>query len=165
MTLVFKITLIITAFLLALITGLFYSYTVSVNPGLGKLSDAEYIKAMQSINRAILNPWFFASFMGSLILLPVSTWMSFKTGGYDLTFNLLLAATVLYAAGVFGVTVIGNVPLNETLDRFNTDGATIQEIKNNRTMFEIPWSKLNLIRTVANMLSLIALLIGIIRKV
>ncbi len=25
--------------------------------GLGRLSDAEYLKAMQAINRAILNPW------------------------------------------------------------------------------------------------------------
>ena len=54
-----KIFLFLTTFLMALIAGLFYSFSVSVNPGLHKLSDSEYIKATKSINRAILNPFFF----------------------------------------------------------------------------------------------------------
>jgi hypothetical protein len=33
-------------------------------------------------------------------------------------FVRLLAATVIYLIGVFGLTVFGNVPLNNTLDRF-----------------------------------------------
>lgn len=66
------ILLIITAILTALIAGLFYAYSCSVVLGLGKLSDTEYLKAMQNINREILNPLFFSSFMGTTVLLPVS---------------------------------------------------------------------------------------------
>ena len=165
MTSLFKIAFVVTAFLLALIAGLFYSYAVSVNPGLGRLSDSEYLRSMQSINRAILNPMFFASFMGSLIMLPLSTWMSYRTGGYDLTFYLVLIATVLYVVGVFGVTIFGNVPLNEALDRFDIQKATADEIKSRRMMFEIPWNRLNLIRTLANLLSLIILLAAIVRNI
>lgn len=164
MTLLFKISLFVTAFLVALIAGLFYAYTVSVNLGLGKLSDAEYLRSMQSINRAILNPWFFMSFMGSLIMLPLSTWLASRAGGYDLSFYLLLAATILYVVGVFGVTISANVPLNESLDKFNISSATLQEVYSKRIAFEIPWNKFNLIRTIANVLSLAAVLWSIIRK-
>lgn len=164
MVLIFKISMFCTAFLLALIAGLFYAYSISVNLGLGRLSDTEYLRAMQSINRAILNPWFFASFIGSLLMLPFSTWMAFKVDGYDTSFYSVLTAAILYVVGVFGVTVFGNVPLNEALDKFDIGAGTLQEIKNRRMMFEIPWNKLNLIRTLANVLSLAALLTTIIKK-
>lgn len=164
MILMTKITLFITAFLVALIAGLFYAYTVSVNLGLGKLSDTEYLRSMQNINRVILNPWFFMSFMGSLIMLPLCTWTLFRDAGYDLSFYLLLTATILYVAGVFGVTIFGNVPLNEALDKFDLSNATLQEINKKRMMFEVPWNKLNLIRTLANVFSLLALLAAIVRK-
>ena len=164
MALIFKVTLTANAFLLALIAGLFYSYTVSVNLGLGKLSDAEYLRSMQSINREILNPWFFLSFLGTLPLLPISTWMSSNLNGYDASFYLFLGATILYVVGVFGVTIFGNVPLNEALDRFDINRASVEEIKNRRLIFEMPWNKLNLIRTLANVLSLGLLLVGIIRR-
>ena len=164
MILLFKITLLITTFLLALIAGLFYAYSCSVNPGLGRLSDTEYLRAMQSINRAILNPWFFASFLGTLIMLPVSTWISYNAGGTSSLFYLLLAATMIYAIGVFGVTGFGNVPLNEALDRFEIGNATLQEIKKQRLAFELAWNKYHMIRTLANLLSLMLVLWAIIKK-
>ena len=48
-----NIILTIAATTTALITGLLYAYSCSVNIGLGRLADAEYIAAMQSINKAI----------------------------------------------------------------------------------------------------------------
>jgi len=68
-----NVMLICTIILSGLVAGLLYSYACSVNPGLHKLSDKEYIGAMQSINVAIQNPVFFISFMGSLILFPVQS--------------------------------------------------------------------------------------------
>ena len=58
--------------------GLFYAYACSVNPGLGRLPDTGYLAAMQSINRAILNPFFLLVFMGALIILPLGTWRLFS---------------------------------------------------------------------------------------
>jgi len=115
----------------------------------------------QSINTAILNAWFFVSFMGSLIILPLATWLSYRAD-ISLSFWLLLSAAVLYAIGVFGVTMLigvfgvtmlGNVPLNNMLERFNMDVATAQDISSLRERFESPWNKLNLIRTIAAVLS------------
>ena len=65
--------LFLSVLLSGLIMGLLYGYACSVNPGLNKLSDAEYLRAMQSINTAIQNPVFFISFMGTLFILPVTS--------------------------------------------------------------------------------------------
>ncbi len=145
------LVLIITAVLTALIGGLFYAYSCSVVLGLGKLSDAEYLKAMQHINREILNPVFFLSFMGTAILLPVS---AFLFRGQP-AFIFLLLASAAYLVGVFGVTVAGNVPMNDMLDRFDISGATSDAIKQMRDNFESRWNFLNNIRTVFSVISII----------
>ncbi|MCS4304002.1 DUF1772 domain-containing protein [Chryseobacterium sp. BIGb0232] len=146
------VLLIFTAVLMALIAGLFYAYSCSVVLGLGKLSDVEYLKAMQSINREILNPVFFLSFMGTAILLPVST---FFLRGEQPVFIFLLLATLAYLIGVFGVTVVGNVPMNDQLDQFDISGSTVEAIKQMRENFEARWNFLNNVRTVFSVVSIV----------
>lgn len=158
-----NIVLLITALTTALIAGLFYSYSCSVNPGLGKLPDAGYLAAMQSINREILNPLFFMSFMGTLILLPVSTWMQYSNSA-PTRFYLLLAATIVYALGTFGVTIMGNVPLNNALDGFQLQSASPEMLQQYRESFEKPWNRLHSIRTMANAIALILVLLACIIK-
>lgn len=159
-----KASLLVTAFLMALIAGLFYSYSCSVNPGLARLPDNEYLKAMKSINRAILNPWFFLSFMGSLAATPATTVLYFRSLGAGITFYLLLSAFIVYFVGVFGVTVLGNVPLNNSLDVFDIQRATPQEVNLKRKSFELPWNRLHAIRTVANLIALLLVLAAIVNK-
>jgi uncharacterized membrane protein len=80
-----NIILVLTGILTALVTGLYFGYSVSVNWGLHRLNNSEYVKAMQSINAAVQNPIFFISFFGPLLLLR---WQHF----YKVTqvrFNLL----------------------------------------------------------------------------
>ncbi|MCS3529274.1 DUF1772 domain-containing protein [Chryseobacterium sp. JUb7] len=146
------ILLIITATLTALIGGLFYAYSCSVVLGLGKLSDAEYLKSMQSINREILNPVFFISFMGTTFLLPVTT---FLYRGHHPVFLFIFLAAIAYLVGVFGVTVIGNVPLNEQLDQFDILNSTSEQIKIMRETFESRWNFLNNIRTLFSVISIV----------
>jgi uncharacterized membrane protein len=148
--------LIVTTLTTALIAGLFYSYSCSVNPGLSRLPDKEYLSAMQSINKAILNPMFFLSFMGTLILLPLSSYLSY---GHP-AFWWILSAAIVYVVGVFGVTVTGNVPLNEALALFDIQSATPDEIIGHRKTFEHPWNRLHTIRTIAVVVSLVFLIIG-----
>lgn len=146
------VLLMITATLTALISGLFYAYSCSVIPGLGKLSDVEYLKAMQSINREILNPVFFLSFMGTAIMLPVTT-LIFR--GENPTFIFLLSATLVYLTGVFGVTMFGNVPLNNQLDQFDIASSTVDTVKKMRAVFENRWNFLNHIRSICSVVSII----------
>ncbi|WP_370896410.1 chryseobasin maturation helper ChrI [Chryseobacterium gossypii] len=150
--------LLITAILTALIAGLFYAYSCSVIPGLGKLSDMEYLKAMQSINREILNPMFFMSFMGTAVLLPVSTFV-FRSHP---VFIFLLLASAAYLIGVFGITVFGNVPLNNRLDQFDIATASKEAIARMRKGFENRWNFLNHIRTVFSVISVVLVICGCI---
>jgi uncharacterized membrane protein len=151
----------VTAVSTALIAGLIYAYSCSVTPGLGRLADNVYLSAMQSINRAILNPAFFASFMGTLILLPLATWAHFS---YSVTWSgwSMLAATLIYVAGVFGVTVAGNVPLNNALDKADLSAATKEEQTRYRLAFEKPWNRLNTVRTAAAIAALVLVIAGIL---
>jgi uncharacterized membrane protein len=159
-----KITVLaIAAVMTALSAGLFYSYSCSVNPGLGRLPDDAYIKAMQAINRAILNPVFFLSFMGTAFLLPAST-IFFAGQPSSARFICLLLASVAYLVGVIGVTIFGNVPLNEALDKFDLSGVTTAEITARRAAFEIPWNRLHEIRTWAAFVSLVLVVIACLRN-
>jgi len=156
----YQLVQIITVLLTGLVAGLFYSYACSVTGALGRLSNREYIMAFQSINQAILNAWFFASFMGSLIALPLATWLSYRT---DASFWWLLSATFLYVVGVFGVTIFGNIPLNNMLEHFNINTASPQELLSLRERFENPWNKLNLIRTIAAVISFVLALLSLLK--
>jgi len=148
-----NIILVITATTTALMAGLFYAFSCSVNLGLARLSNAEYISAMQSTNRAIQNPIFFAAFFGAPILLPLSAFLHY---GQPLParFWFLLAA-IIYLIGIFGVTIFGNFPLNNTLDRFDLQAASEVKLAVQREGFEKRWNNLNMIRTVSSTLAVI----------
>ena len=144
----------LTATCTALIAGLLYSYSCSVMPGLKSLPDSEFIAVMQSINRAIQNPVFFISFMGTLLLLPVSTYMHYSQP-LSSRFWLLLIATIFYLAGVFSVTAFGNIPLNNTLDKFDLLNAPAEAIHLQRISFEARWNNLHTVRTISSIVALI----------
>ncbi len=148
------LVLVITATTTGLIGGLFYAWSCSVTPGLARLSDREYIAAMQAMNRAILNPVFFASFLGTAGLLPLSAYLYYSP---ELTprFWLLLAAAGVYLVGVLGVTALGSVPLNNALDAFDLTSADPEVVAGQRVTFESAWNRLNTVRTVASVLSVI----------
>ena len=137
--------------------GLFYAYVCSVSPGLGRLADADYLAAMQAINRAILNPVFFIAFFGTPLLLPLSTWQHYGQP-VSTRFWLLLVATFVYWVGIVGVTGFGNIPLNDALDAFDLRAASAEQIAAQRVTFEVPWNTWNLIRTVASVLAFLLVL-------
>lgn len=148
-------TLLVTA----LMAGLFYSYFFSVNPGLARLNDESYLLAMQSINRAILNPGFFICFFGALVLLPLNAYLGYE-GNITLKFSFLALAAVFYIIGLFGITILYNVPLNESLDAFKIEGNSVEQLSDMHKAFEEPWNRWHSIRTGAVIISFILLAIG-----
>lgn len=154
-----NILLVITATTTALIAGLFFAWSCSVTIGLARVTDIVYITAMQSMNRAILNPVFLSCFLGTAILLPLSTYIQYSPATLS-RFWFLLAASVVYIIGVLGVTMAGNVPLNESLDVFALSSASASEISLQRAAFEGKWNFLNTIRTIASALSIILVIIA-----
>lgn len=151
----------ITVLLNALSTGFFFAWSVSVVLGTKKVSDFTYLETMQNINREILNPFFFLVFFGSLITLILNTTLQYNS---KLIFWFVLASTILYLIGVFGVTAFGNVPLNNALNNLNTDKLNVVQLKNFRIDYEGRWNRFHTIRTVSNMVSFILLLIPIFIK-
>jgi uncharacterized membrane protein len=152
-----------TVLFTGLIAGLFYAYSCSVNPGLKALPDADYVKTMQSINIAIQNPVFFFTFMGLLVLFPVTVYQMYRPIP-SLDFYLFTIAMAIYFIGVFGITAVCNVPLNEQLAAFNLTSASPNEIAALRNLFEQPWNTFHLVRTIASILSFSLVIIALLLK-
>lgn len=146
------ITLFTAVLLTGLSAGLFYAWAVSVIPGTRRVGDMAYLEAMQAINRAILNPAFFLIFFGSLAALAVSTVQQQRSG---LIFWLMLAATITYLLGTFGVTVFGNVPLNNALDALTLNELSPGQISSTRSHYETQWNRLHMARALFAVLSFI----------
>ena len=139
-----------TAILLTgLMAGIFFTWSNAVKPGIGKLSDLEYLRALQSMNRVILNKAFIGIFLGAVIAVALVPIFHFKLSP-DNIFWIFILALVTYWIGVFGITVFGNIPLNEILDKINLESIALEEIKALRTSTEVKWNNLNLIRSISS---------------
>ena len=145
-------TLFLTILLTGLSSGLFYAWEVSVIPGTKRISDSSYLETMQSINRAIFNPWFFAIFFGSLLFLAITTFLQYKAG-FNFSFLMVLIALITYLVGTVGVTVFGNVPLNKTLDAINLSDLSVEQLKSTRASYEVKWNIYHKIRTLCAVVS------------
>lgn len=156
-----NIILVITAVLNALVAGLFFAWSVSITQGLLRVSDSEYISAMQSTNRAIQNPVFFTAFFGAQILLPVCLYLFY---GQNPRFWLLSGAFAVYTIGVMGVTIFGNVPMNNALDQFDLKSATPNAISEQRKNYEARWNNLNSIRTVSSAIAITLIVIACVQS-
>jgi uncharacterized membrane protein len=160
-----KMLLFFTILLSGLVAGLFYAYSCSVNNGLKNLPDVAYLKAMQSINIAIQNPLFFTSFLGLPVLLIITVFKYYHAG-VNTSFFLILGAAILYVIGVVGITILFNVPLNETLAEFNMEEASPGEVSAMRLLFEKPWNAFHMIRTIASVISFaLTILIALLQKI
>ena len=138
--------------------GIFFTWTNAVKPGIGTLDDMTYMKAFQAMNRLILNPLFYIVFILPVLTISISTYMSFgSTKLY--VFELFLLSTLLYVLGVFLITILGNIPLNELLENTDLEKISLTEISDLRGKIENKWNNFNLIRTVSSFISFLLLVI------
>lgn len=142
-----------------LITGVFYTFSVAINPGLSALSDANYIAAMNSIIKVIQNPAFFFSFLGAAVFLPLAAYQ-YKDDSKSPKYKLLMMASLLYIVGGFGVTMGANIPLNDKLSTVNVQGASAAELASARDNYEGAWDKWHMVRTVASSVALVMVAIA-----
>ncbi|HEY1177875.1 MAG TPA: anthrone oxygenase family protein [Phytomonospora sp.] len=135
-----------------LITGLFFGFSTAVNGALNKLTDREYLRAMQSINRVILNPVFMLCFVGSPVLLILSVILHFDDTD-SARFWFLAAAAAVYTVGLFFVTIGANVPLNNRLEALDVEALDDAGLAEARGWFEKPWNARHAVRTVAGVIA------------
>lgn len=144
-----NIVLVISGTLTGLLAGVFYAFDVAIVPALRKAKGTQHIAVMQAINDKIKNPVFFLSFFGPTILLPLAAYLHRGAG----QFPLLLVAAVLHIIGANGVTIAGNIPLNEQLDKVNTEQLSEAEADRIRQEFQgqgAAWIRYHRIRTLTS---------------
>lgn len=73
---------------------------------------------------------------------------------------MLITAAVIYTVGVVVVTIFGNVPLNELLDKTNLATASTEDLKTLRATFETKWNQFHTIRTVTATIAFVLLIIS-----
>jgi uncharacterized membrane protein len=151
------IVLLVGVLCTGLTSGLCFTWSNAVTPGIGSLDDLSFLNSFQAMNRSIINGKFLFVFFSPTIILFINTWLQKNS---TLSFWLFLSAALLYFVGLFLVTILGNVPLNEILDKTNLDSLSTVELKSLRTKFEQPWNQWHTVRSLTSLLSFILLLIG-----
>jgi uncharacterized membrane protein len=140
--------------LLGAVYGVFFTYSNSVVPGLDRIDPERAVAAQRSMNVAIINPRFLATFIGPLL---TSTATGFLLLGLDETTAawLFFAAAALYLLGCLVVTGRINVPMNNALENgHSTDWAQ------RWADFSPRWRRWNTVRTVTSMIALVLCGIG-----
>ena len=132
-----------------LTAGLLLIFSIAVNPGLARLSEEEYYRAMKFINQVILNSTFFLVFIGPVITMPLLTYMSRNDSNM---FILTLLSTILYFLGVILITSFKNVPLNNRLEKLNSE-----EFRDVFLWYKKPWNFWHNIRTFFGLASFLIL--------
>ena len=157
------IVAIVLVLLVGLSAGLCFTWTNAITPGIGKLDDLGYLRAFQHMNRSIINPLFIIVFFGPFIL-GIPNLYLFKNTSSSMIW-LLIIAMAFYFFGVLLVTIFGNVPLNELLDKTDLSKASLEDLKLLRNRFETKWNRLHLIRTVTSITSFLLLIISLVQSI
>ena len=157
-----NLTLFTATLLIGLTAGLCFTWGNAVTPGIGQLDNLGYLQAFQKMNRSIENLLFFVVFFGSF-LIGVAAIFTNKAVSPE-HFRLVAMAIAIYFFGVVLVTIFGNVPLNQILDKADLANGTIEELQHLRERFEQPWNRFHLIRVVTAMISFALLIIASINK-
>ncbi|WCL52914.1 DUF1772 domain-containing protein [Gimibacter soli] len=133
-----------------IMAGVYYAFSVFVMRALDALEAPAGMLAMQSINRVILKtsflPLFFTSSVAAAGLAVVAALDLSAPGAVA-----LLLASIIYFAGMFLVTVVGNVPLNNALEA--TPGAS-PEAEQTWRHYRQRWTAWNHVRTLSCIIAL-----------
>jgi uncharacterized membrane protein len=140
-----------------IVAGVFFAFSSFVMAALARLPANQGIAAMQSINITVINPLFMLILFGTGLLgaaLAVAVYLAWpQPRGL-----LLVAGAVIYIVGVLGVTMAGNVPLNDTLAATNPQTA---EAASWWAGYLRDWVAWNHVRTIASAASMLLFLLAL----
>jgi len=103
-------------------TGVYFTFSAFVMTSLARIATPSGIAAMNAINVEIVRSLFLPLFLGTTLtagLLAALSLFRWSEPGSAVT----LAAGILYVAGMFVVTMMINVPLNDALAAVDPSGA------------------------------------------
>ena len=146
-----EVVLIAATLTTGLMAGVFGLYSNAIMPGLRRTDDRTFVAAFQSIDRAIINPVFMATFLGALVLTALTGLLHF-TGEARSLLPWIVAALVLYLV-VFVLTIRVNVPRNNEIKAAG-DVDRMTDVHGVRERFnEARWVRWNHLRAFASILA------------
>jgi uncharacterized membrane protein len=128
-----------------IMAGIFYAFSTFVMKALDRIPDPEGIRAMQSINVAVITPLFVLAFMGTLaasigLIIAAIARIPDEPGW------LWLAGGLLYVVGDFLMTGRYHQPRNLALGRLDADSAEAADMW---ARYVPGWTTWNHVRTLA----------------
>lgn len=129
-----------------LIAGLYFAFSAFIMKALGRIEQAAGMSAMNSINTVILRSAFMPVFFGTTLTSALLAGTSVFRWGEAGT-PAMLAGGILYVAGMFGVTIVFNVPLNNALAAAEPARSEGRDVW---TRYLREWTFWNTVRTVAS---------------
>ncbi|ALC18449.1 DUF1772 domain-containing protein [Streptomyces pristinaespiralis] len=129
---------------MGLMAGLFFTFDVSIMPGLARTDDRFYVEAMQNFNELIDNSGLFALvFIGAFVATTTAAVLDFRRGHRSPALWATVAATLYLVALLITFSV--NIPLNMELAQLGdpakvTDFALVDKFKG-------IWETTNIMRT------------------
>jgi uncharacterized membrane protein len=152
--------LVLATMATGLTAGVFWIYGNAFMPGLRATDDRTFVGAFQSVDRAIINPWFIGGgFFGALILTAVAAGLHFGED-WRSTLPWIIAAFVLHLVVVI-ITVSVNVPLNDAIKAAG-DPAAIDVAAVREAFSEAKWVAWNWVRIGLDIAAFAALSVALI---
>ena len=140
-----------------LIAGVFFAFSTFVMKALARLPTSHGIAAMQSINVVVLNRWFLGTFLGTAILCAVAMIGAILRWQMPNAIYLVIGGA-LYLVGSLLVTIVFNVPKNESLAALAPDGPRGADAW---ALYVSDWTAWNHVRTAASLAAAASLSLGL----
>ena len=133
-----ELALIVATLLCAVMAGFVFSFASVVMPGIGNLTDKEFIRAFQAIDGVIQagNPVFGLVWVGSVFALVAAAILAVLQHD-GIVPTLVVASAIAYIIGVQLPTFRINVPLNNALQTLNVDDMDELMLDSARLIFRI----------------------------
>jgi uncharacterized membrane protein len=133
----------------AVIGGVFSAFSEFIMAALRRTNPAGGIEAMQQINRTVIKTQFVAGIL--LIALFSVVLAIYSISAFEGASRIsLVLAPIVYLPTVFFMTIFGNVPMNNKLDRLDYASQEAEEywVKYGRV-----WTRLNHFRSIGSILT------------
>ncbi|MDX2464242.1 MAG: DUF1772 domain-containing protein [Porticoccus sp.] len=131
--------------------GVYFAFSGFIMRAFSKIAATQSIAAMNSINETILRSSFMPLFFGSSIISVLLMIHAFLHWG-EASATLMLIAGAIYFTGMFGCTVLFNVPLNNSLAKLGSYDASAQQVW---SRYITVWTNWNHLRTISSLVTCI----------
>jgi uncharacterized membrane protein len=150
--------------LCSLVAGFLFAFAVVIMPGLATLGDAGLLRGFQAVDRVIQRnqPLFMVLWAGSVAALLAALGLGLRElDGANR--GLVIAAALLYLAGVQVPTFVINVPLNNRLQSTDLAAMDATSLRQAREAFERRWNRSNAFRTLCAIVTSVLLAVLLLR--